>query len=83
MKLRYTGTAPVTFMQLGLELEPGAEFSVEDEQAPGYLARADIESLEPPQADPEPEEEPAAPKGKGKAPAATKPAAQAPDDMTQ
>lgn len=44
MKLRYTGATPVTFIQLGLEKQPGEEFDVHIDDAEGYLARDDVEA---------------------------------------
>jgi hypothetical protein len=42
MKLRYVGTSPVTFMDLGVEVLPGEEFSVPFEESAGYLTRVDL-----------------------------------------
>lgn len=61
MRLRYIGAGPITFAEAG-ELEPGDEFTVPDDQADGYLRRADIE-----EAPPEPEPDPAPAKAPRKA----------------
>lgn len=61
MRLRYTGPVPITFPAVGVETEPGDEFDVPDEDAAGFLSRADVESVP----DPEPEAE--APKAKTRA----------------
>lgn len=45
MNLRYTGALPVTFVESVGEVEPGGEFFVPDEDAPRYLARADVEQV--------------------------------------
>lgn len=46
MKLRYTGPFTVTFHTAGVgEVEPGAEFTVPDELAEGFLQRNDIEEV--------------------------------------
>lgn len=61
MRLRYTGPVPITFSSIGVEAEPGDEFRVPDEDAAGFLSRADVESVP----DPEPEAAPVAtPKAK-------------------
>ncbi|NUP47552.1 MAG: hypothetical protein HOW97_09615 [Catenulispora sp.] len=44
MLLRYTGSTPVTFTRPGVEAEPGGTFEVPDDEAAGFLARADIEA---------------------------------------
>jgi hypothetical protein len=47
MKLRYVGLVPVTFITGSVgEVEPGMEFTVPDELAPAFLARADVEEVE-------------------------------------
>lgn len=48
MRLRYTGQLPVTFVVLGLEVEPGAEFEIDDVEARRLLVRADIEEVQAP-----------------------------------
>lgn len=48
MRLRYAGQAPVTFVALGLEVDPGDEFEVDDVEAQRLLARADVEEVQPP-----------------------------------
>lgn len=48
MRLRYAGALPVTFVALGLEVEPGVEFEVDDAEAQRLLARADVEAVQPP-----------------------------------
>lgn len=55
MRLRYAGQQPVTFTVLGLEVQPGDEFEVDDVEAQRLLARADVEEV------------PAAPVRRGKA----------------
>lgn len=47
MKLLFTGVMPVTFPTVGLEVQPGDEFEVADDLAPGFLARADVEAPPP------------------------------------
>lgn len=46
MRLRYVGAGPVTFVEVG-ELEPGAEFTVPDSEADGYLRRDDVVDAPP------------------------------------
>lgn len=46
MRLRYTGSIPVTFTTVVGEVEPDAEFDVPDEDAPMYISRPDIEQVE-------------------------------------
>jgi hypothetical protein len=47
MKLRYTGTSTVTFVNsLVGEVVPGQEFNVPDEEAAAYLTRSDVEEVE-------------------------------------
>lgn len=47
MKLRYTGSGPVTFADpIVGEVFPGQEFVVPDEGTAGYLTRSDIEQVE-------------------------------------
>lgn len=48
MRLRYAGQQPVTFTVLGLEVEPGAEFEVDDTEGQRLLARPDVEEVQPP-----------------------------------
>lgn len=43
MLLRYTGPVPVTFVGLGVTVEPGDTFEAPDEQAAAFTARADVE----------------------------------------
>ncbi len=50
MRLRYLGSIPTTFVALGLEVQSGDEFDVDDSAVPGYLARADVEAADPPKA---------------------------------
>jgi hypothetical protein len=45
VRLRYAGQAPVTFVVLGLEVEPGAEFEVDDVEAQRLLGRPDVEEV--------------------------------------
>lgn len=61
MRLRYTGTIPVTFASPVGEVQPDGEFDVPDADAQTYLARTDLEAVDPA---PEPEQEaaPAKPK---------------------
>lgn len=47
MRLRYAGALPVTFVALGLEVEPGVEFEVDDVEGQRLLARADVEEVQP------------------------------------
>ena len=47
MRLRYTGAGPVSFVAIGVEVFPGAEFDAPDDVAPGLLARADVEAALP------------------------------------
>lgn len=48
MKLRYTGTAPTTFVGLGREVQPDEVFEVSEELTDGLITRSDIEEvLEP------------------------------------
>jgi hypothetical protein len=54
VKLRYTGTRPVTLMTLGIEVEPGGEFEIADGAGGAFEDRPDFERLDAP-------EEPAAP----------------------
>lgn len=43
MRLRYTGSAPTTFMHPGVgEVAPDGEFDVPDADADGFLARPDV-----------------------------------------
>lgn len=67
MRLRYTGDHPVTFMDNRVgDLQPDEEFTLPDEEAEGFLVRADVEEVkddgeEPPtddQTDGEPDAEP-------------------------
>lgn len=74
MRLRYAGQTPVTFVVLGLEVEPGDEFEIDDEAtASVLLARPDIEEV------------PAAPVRRGKAAksAAPEPAGEPAADVTE
>lgn len=49
MRLRYTGPVPVTFVALGLELEPGAEVEISDDvEAQRLLRRSDVEEVQAP-----------------------------------
>lgn len=48
MRLRYVGALPTTFVTLGAEVDPGDEFEVPDDAAPGLLARADVEEVPAP-----------------------------------
>lgn len=48
MRLRYAGQFPVTFVALGLEVVPGAEFEVDDVDAQRLLRRADVVEVQPP-----------------------------------
>ena len=58
MRLRYIGAGPVTFVEEG-ELEPGAEFTVPDDEADGWLRRDDIEETpSEPEPDPAPVKSP-------------------------
>lgn len=50
MRLRYAGQQPVTFTVLGLEVEPGDVFEVDDVEAQRLLARADVEEVPAPTA---------------------------------
>ncbi|MHA6764681.1 hypothetical protein [Streptacidiphilus sp. PAMC 29251] len=50
MRLRYAGVLPTTFVTVGVEVDPGGEFEVPDDAAPGLLARADIEEMSAPSA---------------------------------
>jgi hypothetical protein len=46
MKLRYVGALPTTFITGAVgTVEPGTEFTVPDELAPAFLARADVEEV--------------------------------------
>lgn len=45
MRLRYTGPVPVSFVALGLAVDPGDEFEIPDEHAPGLVARNDIDEV--------------------------------------
>lgn len=46
MKLRYVGTVPTTFITGSVgSVEPGDEFTVPDELASAFLARADVEEV--------------------------------------
>lgn len=42
MRLRYTGSIPVTFATAVGEVQPGAEFDIPDDQSEAYLVREDI-----------------------------------------
>lgn len=42
MRLRYTGSVPVTFATAVGEVQPDAEFDVPDDQSEAYLGREDI-----------------------------------------
>lgn len=42
MRLRYVGTFPTTFVELGLEVLPDEEFSVDGDEVSRYLSRDDI-----------------------------------------
>jgi hypothetical protein len=68
MKLRYTGSGPVTFADPRVgEVFPGQEFStISDEEAAAFLTRADIEQVE--EAEPEPAPKPARAKKEPEAP---------------
>jgi len=47
VRLRYVGTTRVTFTHTGVgDVSPGDEFTVTDEEAPGFLARADVLEVE-------------------------------------
>lgn len=48
MRLRYTGSFPVSFSSIGVEVHPGSEFSVPDDDAPAYLTRSDVVAVEIP-----------------------------------
>lgn len=48
MRLRYVGALPTTFMTLGLSVNPGDEFEVDDDQAAAFTVRADVEAADPP-----------------------------------
>lgn len=78
MRLRYTGPAPVTFMTGVGEVAPGDEFTVADEDAPGYLARADVVKALPSSSAPAGRRKSA--KGAGQAPEAD--AAPVPEEET-
>ena len=70
MRLRYTGTRPVSFTSIGVEVEPGDEFDVPDDIAEAFSRRTDLEIVAAPEpapakavrraakADPEPEPAP-------------------------
>lgn len=48
MRLRYIGPAAVSFAVLGIEVEPGGEFEVDDSLAGAFLHRPDVEVVEDP-----------------------------------
>jgi hypothetical protein len=48
LRLRYLGAIPTTFVTLGLEVQPGDEFDVDDATASAFTARADVEAVDPP-----------------------------------
>lgn len=48
MRLRYVGMSLTSFMALGVEVEPGAEFQAPDAAAEALLRRPDIERVEDP-----------------------------------
>lgn len=45
MRLRYAGALPVTFTVLGLEVQPGDEFEVDDAEGQRLLRRPDVEEV--------------------------------------
>ena len=47
MRLRYSGSGPVSFVAIGVEVLPGAEFDAPDDIAPRLLARTDVEAALP------------------------------------
>jgi hypothetical protein len=49
VKLRYTGTRPVTLMTLGIEVEPGGEFEIADGAGSAFAERPDFERLDAPE----------------------------------
>lgn len=57
MLLRYVGVQATTFMTVG-ELQPGVEFDVPDDQAEGFLRRADVEEAPPSAPPPQPAAKP-------------------------
>jgi hypothetical protein len=76
VRLRYLGSAPTTFVALGLEVEPGDEFDVDDSTAPGLVGRGDIVAVDPPKtprrkAKPDDSAQPSAPVPAGDAPDST------------
>ena len=48
MRLRYVGSAPTTFVSIGLEVQPDDEFSVSDDDFPAYETRSDVVVVEDP-----------------------------------
>jgi hypothetical protein len=42
MRVRYVGSHPTTFVEIGLELLPDEEFDVPPEDASKYLSRVDL-----------------------------------------
>jgi hypothetical protein len=48
VRLRYAGPLPVTFVALGLEVQPGDEFEVDDVEAQRLLRRPDVEEVQAP-----------------------------------
>lgn len=68
LRLLYTGPAPVTFVALGVEVEPGATFDAPAGLAEALLRRPDIRAADPPAVsktrrkaakDPDPADDPA------------------------
>lgn len=84
MRLRYTGPHPTVFAYCGVALvNPGDVFWVADSDAPGFLARADIEEA-PEAATPErAADEAPAPRVKARKTPAPAPAGDEPTDATE
>lgn len=45
MRLRYTGASPITLMTLGIEVEPGVEYDLDED---AFAARSDFEGVDAP-----------------------------------
>jgi hypothetical protein len=80
VRLRYVGSTPTTFVTVGVEVDPGDEFEVPDDAAPGLLACADVEELPAPTRRKAAKAAPASPAGDVPAPVTEEVSHGVPDD---